>query len=116
MPQPTTAEILQYVTLLGYTQGALALLSGGVVCSLQIGAFHRHGTPSFLLLTISTICGILMLVLGFVPHFFPSTPILSLWFYLLSFLFFCAEITLGIFGIVMLFQEYRKLAEASAKS
>ena len=110
MSGPTATDIYHFTRLLSYTQAALSVLLGGIITALQIRAFRRHGTSSFLLLTISTICGVLMVICGFVPAFLPFTPISWLSFHLLSFLFFCAQAVTILFGILKLFRDYRDLA------
>lgn len=110
MSEPTPADIIHFTRLLSYTQAALSIVVGAVMVSLQIGAFRRHKTPSFLLLTISTASGMLMIICGFVPAFLSFSPISWLSFHLLSFLFFCAQAVVGLLGILKLFRDYRQLA------
>jgi hypothetical protein len=105
-----TPDVVRYVQTLGYVEITLGIAFQTAILFLQCAAYRRHQRPSFLLLAISTSCGIVFLASSLAPRFYP-TQIAVL--YTCSFLLFCAQALLGLFGIITLFRDYRRLAEAA---
>src|SRR4051812_32925159 len=98
MNQPNAADVARYVRVLSYAQIAIGVIAQSIIVSLQIAAFRRHRQHSFLLLSISTICGILVLAATLAVYFVPREPMSWAWLYSLGFLLFSTQAVLGLLG------------------
>ncbi len=103
VPGPTLARLL-LVTPFVF---ALAYLA------LQAGAFSRYRHPSFLLLSIATVCGLLQLALqvGF-AWWHPHHAMPGVWFWSTT-VALLLQLTLGLWGTAWLFSSYGRLVSAS---
>ena len=102
---------MKYITHLLQVQLALFLIVQVALLVLQGGALLRHGNKCFLLLVISTICGVLLLIANGAMFFLTRTETTLVWCYSLGFFFGFAQAFLGLFGAAFLFRDYRRLAE-----
>ena len=84
-----------------------------VLLWLQLRAYLRHRHLSFLLLSVSTISGLLYFGLYSAPYIVPAAASYYHILIILSAGFFAAQVVLGIWGTAALFGSYRALAAAS---
>lgn len=103
--------MLQNLNRLFQLQVVLFLLIQLALLYLQGGALRRHGNRCFLLLVVSTVCGICVLIFNGALVFFTPSEASLLWCYSLNFFFGAIQGFLGIIGAALLFRDYRHLAE-----
>jgi hypothetical protein len=104
-----------------YFMPALTLAASIALLVLQARAFRRHGHRSFLLLVLSTTCGLLYLVSLYALTYLAgrgdpvpdSVP--ALWPYIATILE-TGQVVLGLWGTASLFSSYGELASAAAAS
>ena len=103
--------MIQYVHPLLLVQCALFFLAQVVLLCLQGAALRRHGNRCFQLLVASTVCGLFILIATAALLILSRTETLIVWCYSLGFIFGIAQALLGLFGVALLFRDYRRLAD-----
>jgi hypothetical protein len=83
-----------------------------VLLLLQLAAFRRHEHVSFLLLAVSTTCGLLYIATALLRYWLGPSAI-DAWLYYLLPIFLSGQMVLGIWGVVALFRSYRDLSAAA---
>ena len=86
-----------------------------VMLTLQLGAYRRYGHASFLVLGIATICGLLFLTfpLAYRWLYGEGWPVFLTWRVAVSSALL-AQAILTVWGTVLLFQSYGRLAAAAS--
>jgi hypothetical protein len=110
MNQQTAIEISRYLRIISYVQIGIGIAVQATVLSLLLAEFRRHRRRSFVLLSISTALGILVLVATLSLYFIPADPMLRVWVYTLGFLFYSTQAVLAVVGTIKLLRDYRDLA------
>ena len=103
--------MLKHIHHLLQLQVGLFLVVQLALLYMQGAALRRHGHRCFLLLIVSTVCGVCVLAAsGAVLVFTPSEALL-VWSYSLGFLFGIAQGFFALAGAKLLFRDYRRLSE-----
>jgi hypothetical protein len=99
---------------LAYFILTLTFITELALLSLQVRAFREHKHMSFLLLSVSTACALLYIVvgqiLGFLSHTILAPP---LWVFACATAFLFVQMIAAVWGTVSLFRSYRQLSVAS---
>ena len=95
---------------LQHFMGAATLLTELILLCLQVWAFRRFRHFSFLLLTISTIAGLLYFGLFEAPYILPNLAGYYQAFVTVGVGFFVVQTAFGIWGTLALFRSYGALA------
>jgi uncharacterized membrane protein len=103
--------MLKHIHLLLHLEVALFLVVQFVLLFIQGVALRRHRQRSFQLLVSSTVCGIGLIIANSSVQIFAPTGDLIFWLYLSGFFFGVASAFLALAGFVLLFHDYRRLAE-----
>ena len=91
---------------------ALGLLTQSVLLWLQYDALLRNGHSLFRVLCLSSICGILYLVVGFIPHLVPMTLSgIQVLYLAVGAPLLIVQSGLGIWGAAALFSSYTRMAQ-----
>jgi hypothetical protein len=93
---------------------AFTFIAQSAMLFLQASALRRHGQRFFVLLCISSICGLIYACFTGLPYFLPLHASSMLFFLKFAVFFGVVGGLLAIWGTALLFQSYRKLSEALA--
>ena len=104
-----------------YFMPALTLAASIALLTLQARAFRRHGHISFLLLILSTTCGLLYLGSLYTLTYLagrgdPLPDSIPVWWPYIATTLELGQVVLGLWGTASLFSSYGELAAAAASS
>jgi hypothetical protein len=97
-------------TLVLWFSGAI-IVTQGIILSLQLSAYRRHKHPSFMVLAIGTVLGLLYTWLILVPRLYPPMRNSSVELYFVALALGAVQLPVGVLGVAWLFRSYRRLAD-----
>src|SRR5262245_13935248 len=103
--------------LYSHTVIVATALAGATFLWLQLAAWRRHRHSSFFVLFLSTVFGCFYFAFAYIGgRLLPIEADPPLWVYLTSAVLILGQLALGVWGTVLLYRSYARLADAASDS